>query len=380
MKTNKYVATTLAGLENVLAKELVDLGAEDVQPANRAVYFSGDTQMMYRANYFLRTALRILFPIAEFRFRTPDDLYRKAKNICWEEQILIDQSFVIHHTIFSDLFKNSMFASMKLKDAIVDRFREQFNKRPSIDPRNPDIQINLHIANDLCTISLDSTGDSLHKRGYRLSQTEAPISEVLAAGLIKLSGWDAKQNFVDPMCGSGTIAIEAALIATNTPPGSFRKEFAFQKWPSYRKVNFEAVVAEAESHRPTCKIFASDISRFAIDTASKNASSAGMDQNIHFKISDFKHLNTEIENPFLLFNPPYGERLESGDADFYSMVGERLKHHYEEATAWIISTPECLKTIGLKPSQKISILNGSIPCSFRKFELYRGSRKANYQQ
>lgn len=365
----------MAGLENVLAQELIELGANDVQTANRAVYFSGDTKMMYRANYFLRTALRILCPVAEFRFRSADDLYRKAKNIYWEDYMLLDQSFAVHSTVFSELFKNSMFASLKLKDAIVDRFRESFQKRPSVDPRNPDIQINLHISNDQCTISLDSTGDSLHKRGYRMDQTEAPISEVLAAGLIKLSGWDGKQNFIDPMCGSGTIAIEAALIASNTPPGMIRKIYAFQKWGSFKKKDYEEVIAEAKPQKPAGEIFASDISRFAIDVASRNASLAGISQYIRFKVIEFKLMDSELESPFLLFNPPYGERLEEGDAEFYAMIGERLKHHYEQTTAWIISTPECLKTIGLKPSQKISLLNGSIPCSFRKYELYRGSKK-----
>lgn len=375
MGKHKLVAPTLAGLENVLAQELLELGADDIQIANRAVYFSGDIKMIYRANYFVRTALRILWPIETFRFQSSDDLYRKAKDVPWEDYIGINQSFAIHHTVFSELFKNSMFASLKVKDAIVDRFRFKFQKRPSIDPRFPDVSINLHISNNVCTISLDSSGDSLHKRGYRVSQTEAPINEVLAAGMLKMSGWDGKQNFMDPMCGSGTIAIEAALLATNTPPGAIRKNFAFQKWKSFKNEDFQKIISETSICIPEGKIVASDISRQAIDIACKNAEAAGIYKYIKFKISNFKYLDAELENPFLVFNPPYGERLTPNDPEFYSMVGERLKHHYEQATAWIISTPECLKAIGLKPSVKINLLNGSINCSLRKYELYPGSKK-----
>lgn len=375
MKKQKLVATTFAGLENVLAGELLELGADDVQIGNRAAYFSGDEKMMYRANYFLRTALRILCPIETFKFRTADDLYIKAKSIAWENYMEHNQTFAIHHTVFSELFQNSMFASLKVKDAIVDRFRFKFQKRPSVDPRFPDVQFNLHIANDVCTISLDSSGESLHKRGYRIAQTEAPINEVLAAGLLKMSGWNGKQNFLDPMCGSGTIAIEAALIATNTPPGAIRKDFAFQKWKSFRKDDFQQIIEEASVCKPEGKIIASDVARQAIDITSKNAEAAGMGKFIQTKISNFKYLDAKLESPFLLFNPPYGERLDPGDPEFYSMIGERLKHHYENTTAWIISTSECLKTIGLKPSKKVNLLNGSINCTFRKYELYKGSKK-----
>ncbi len=374
LERHQFVATTFAGLENILAQELMELGADEVQTANRAVYFSGDMKMMYRANYFLRTTLRILWPVSTFRFRTADDLYQKAKNIPWEDYIGNKQTFAIHHTVFSNLFKNSMFASLKLKDAIVDRFRFKYKKRPSVDPRFPDIHINLHIANDVCTISLDSSGDSLHKRAYRVAQTEAPINEVLAAGLLKMSEWNGKQNFLDPMCGSGTIVIEAAMIAANIPPGSIRRNFAFQKWRSFNNEDFQNVIDETEIHEPEGKIVGSDISRQAIDIAWKNMNAAGL-IDIKLRVSNFKFFDPELENPFLLFNPPYGERLTPDDPEFYSMIGERLKHHYENTTAWIISTPECLKSIGLKPSRKINLMNGPINCTFRKYELYRGSKK-----
>jgi len=375
LENHKFVAVTLAGLEDVLAQELIEIGADDVQTGIRAVYFSGDMKMMYRANYFLRTAIRILLPLKTFSIKTVDDLYRESKNMAWEDYIRMDQTFVIHHAVFSDLFKNTMFASLKLKDAIADHFHEKFGKRPSVSTQSADIYINLHIANESCTISLDSSGESLHKRGYRVAQNEAPINEVLAAGLIKLSGWDMKQDFLDPMCGSGTIAIEAALLAKNIAPGEIRKNFAFQKWKSFRREAFRIAIGEPETKKLSGKILAADMARAAIDIAWNNAEAAGVLKDIKFKIANFKLLDPEMENPFLLFNPPYGERMEPEEANFYSMIGERLKHHYENATACIISTSECFKTIGLKPSQKIDLMNGSIECSFRKFELYKGSKK-----
>ncbi len=366
----------MAGLEEVLAQELIEIGADEVQIARRSVYFSGDVKLLYKANYCLRTALRILVPIDSYKIHSADDLYQRAKNFKWEELFGCEQTFAIQSTVFTDLFNNSMFASLKLKDAIVDRFRYKFGNRPSVDSKNPDILINLHISNEICTISLDSSGESLHKRGYRLDQNEAPMSEVLAAGLIRLSGWDRKSDLIDPMCGSGTIAIEAAMLANGIYPGSVRKNFAFRNWPTFKPELFKQVEIEAQPDVQTpVRISASDILRRNIDIASKNADEAGVGSLIDFKVSDFKFLEPNSEKPFLLFNPPYGERLSSDDTTFYGMIGERLKHHYTDATVWIISTPQCLKSIGLRPSRKISILNGSLECSFRKYELYSGSKK-----
>ncbi|MDP2336143.1 MAG: THUMP domain-containing protein [Bacteroidota bacterium] len=377
MKNQEYTATTMAGLEEVLAQELIEIGADEVQLARRSVYFSGDLKLLYKANYCLRTALRILVPIDSYKIHSADDLYQRAKNFKWEELFGVDQTFAIQSTIFSDLFNNSMFASLKLKDAIVDRFRYKLGDRPSVNSKNPDILINLHIANEVCTISLDSSGESLHKRGYRLDQNEAPMNEVLAAGLIRLSEWDRQSDLIDPMCGSGTIAIEAAMLANGIYPGKIRKNFCFKNWRSFNPELFQQMEQEAQPvGLPLVKISASDISRRNIDIASKNADEAGVGSLIDFKVSDFKLLEPSSEKPFLLFNPPYGERLTPDDTNFYGMIGERLKHHYTNATVWIISTHQCLKSIGLRPSRKISILNGSLECSFRKYELYSGSKKA----
>jgi putative N6-adenine-specific DNA methylase len=376
LKKQQYTATTLAGLEEVLAQELIEIGADEVQIGRRSVYFSGDLKMLYKANYCLRTALRILVPIDSYKIYSVDDLYQRAKNFKWEGLFGCDQTFAIQSTVFSDLFDNSMYASLKLKDAIVDRFRYKFDKRPNVDPKNPDVLINLHISAEFCTISLDSSGESLHKRGYRVGQNEAPMSEVLAAGLLRLSDWDRKSGLIDPMCGSGTIAIEAAMLANGIYPGSIRKNFGFKNWSSFNPELFKWMEDEVQPVAQTpVKISASDISRRNVDIASKNAGEAGVGSFIDFKVSDFRVLEPASEKPFLLFNPPYGERMTPDDTNFYGMIGERLKHHYTNATVWMISTPQCLKSIGLRPSRKIPILNGSLECSFRKYELYSGSKK-----
>jgi putative N6-adenine-specific DNA methylase len=376
LKKQQYTATTLAGLEEVLAQELIEIGADEVQIGRRSVYFSGDVKMLYKANYCLRTALRILVPIDSYKIYSVDDLYQRAKNFKWEDLFDCDQTFAIQSTVFSDLFDNSMYASLKLKDAIVDRFRYKFDKRPNVDSKNPDVLINLHISAEFCTISLDSSGESLHKRGYRVGQNEAPMSEVLAAGLLRLSDWDQKSELIDPMCGSGTIAIEAAMLANGIFPGSIRKNFGFKNWRSFNPELFKWMEDEVQPvAQIPVKISASDILRRNVDIASKNADEAGVSSLIDFKVSDFKLLEPASEKPFLLFNPPYGERMTPDDTNFYAMIGERLKHHYTNATVWMISTPQCLKSIGLRPSRKIPILNGSLECSFRKYELYSGSKK-----
>lgn len=378
MKTQQFTATTLAGLEEVLAKELIELGADEVQIGRRSVYFSGDTRMLYKANYCLRTALRILIPIDSYKIHSANDLYQRGCNFKWEELFDVKQTFAIQSTVFSDLFNNSMFASLKLKDAIADRFRYKFGERPNVDSKDPDVLINLHISNGYCTISLDSSGESLHKRGYRLAQNEAPINEVLAAALLQYSNWDRKNALIDPMCGSGTIAIEAAMLANGIYPGMVRKSFGFMNWINFDAKLFQRVEQEAKDGiTDSVKILASDISRRNIDIARKNAEEAGVANLIDFQVADFLTLEPAVDKPFLLFNPPYGERLSTEDTNFYTMIGDRLKQHYTDAIVWIISTSECLKSIGLRPSRKIPLLNGSLECSFRKYELYSGSKRGD---
>jgi len=374
---NQLIATTYAGLEDVLARELVGLGADEVQTLRRAVGFTGNTEMIYRANYALRTALRILVPVKTFKVLQVDDLYHQALKIRWEDYFDNDQTFAVQGTVFSDLFRNSMFASLKLKDAIVDRFRRISNKRPSVRADNPDVVINLHLAGDSCTISLDSSGESLHKRGYRTGTHEAPVSEVLAAGLLKLSGWNSDESLTDPMCGSGTILIEAAMMAKNILPGEIGRAYAFQHWKNYRSDLFEEIKKQNTRRQPAFILYGSDHSRKSVDLASRNAVKSMTDDLIRFEVVDFRSLGKKPDSSFIIFNPPYGERLNPGDEAFYSMIGERLKHAFTGSEAWIISTNSCFKTIGLRPARKIPLLNGALECSFRKFELYQGSRKGN---
>ncbi|WP_163717940.1 THUMP domain-containing class I SAM-dependent RNA methyltransferase [Mangrovibacterium lignilyticum] len=375
IETYQLVATTYAGLEEVLAQELFNLQADDVQPARRAVYFTGDLGMIYRANYSLRTALKVLVNIRDFKILKVDDLYHQALKIKWEEYFDSDKTFAVQSVVFSDLFQNSMFASLKLKDAIVDRFRKAGQNRPSVDTRNPQVVVNLHIANNACTISLDSSGESLHKRGYRTGRHEAPISEVLAAGMLKLAGWDGSESLTDPMCGSGTIVIEAAMLAKNILPGEVGRAYSFQHWKNFSTKLYEQVTDLKDHKEVDFKIYGSDIDRRNVDVAAKHAEKADVDDIISLKVIDFKALDKKADSDFLIFNPPYGERLQSGDEALYNMIGEKLKHGFQNSIAWIISTNECLKSLGLKPAKKIPLYNGSLSCSFRKYELYRGSKK-----
>lgn len=378
----KLVATTYAGLENVLAQELIALQADDVQVARRAVYFSGDLEMMYRANYSLRTAVKVLVNLKEFKIKKVDDLYRKVFDIKWEEIFDNDATFSVQAQAFnSDLFRNSMFAGLKVKDAIVDRFRKFSDMRPSVDHKFPQIIINVHIAKDTAIISLDSSGEPLFKRKYRTVQHEAPISEVLAAGMLLLSGWDKKSPIADPMCGSGTIVIEAAMMAKNIRPGDIGRDYAFMNWKDFSITLYNKIKEEANiDEELDFSIYGSDISRRNIQMCFAHAEKAKVDDVVRFKQKDIATLDRPKGVELFIFNPPYGERIESGDEKLYGTIGEKLKHDFQDCTAWIISPKACLKWIGLKPSVKIQLFNGSIDCSFRKYETYAGSKKDREQQ
>lgn len=376
MKTYQLTAKTFAGLEYVLASEIKNLGGNNIKPGKRAVYYEGDLEMIYKSNYYLRTALRILKEIEFFQFRDVDQFYLFCKKIKWNNFFSVNQSFVINSTVSNSRdFRNSMFASLKVKDALVDFFREKTGQRPSVDTQNPDIFINVHINKNNCTISLDSSGESLHKRGYRVIQGEAPLNEVLAAGMILLSGWNGDSDFTDPMCGSGTLPIEAAFIAHNLPAGKFRKDYAFQNWSDYDAELFESIQQSSFGRKFSYKIFASDISAGNILSAQTNARRALVFNKIEFKTADFQHLGIDTsKNSILIINPPYGERLKPAYLDnLYAMIGERLKHHFTNCEAWILSAAsESMKHVGLKPSKKIKLYNGSLECSYNQYHLFSG--------
>jgi len=383
MKDDNFymLAKTMFGLEEILAEELRKLGAQDVKPMNRAVSFKGDKGFMYKANLNLRTALRVLKPIAHFQAHDEKELYKELCKIDWTEIFDLEATFATHATTHSEVFTHSKYASLVMKDAIADTFRKKFDKRPDVDPEMPDVSINLHIAKHTCTVSLDSSGESLHKRGYKSDAVIAPMNEVLAAGLILLSDWNRIANFHDPMCGSGTLLIEAALIAHNIPANIFRDKFGFEGWKDFDEELWEMikeVSLEKEAHYYG-EITGSDNFQKAVRISRENIDNALLYDNIKVTKADF--FETEVEpGTFVMFNPPYGERIDLGVNDFYEKVGTTLKHKYEGCGIWIISSDiENMKFIGLRPSRKIKVMNGKLDCSFRKFEVYEGSKKTKNQ-
>lgn len=375
------VAKTMMGLEEVLAEELTGLGADEIQIGNRMVSFRGDLALMYKANLHCRTALRILRTVYEFKARTTDDIYKKIKAMNWYEHMDENSTFAIDAVTFSELFTHSKFVAYRVKDAIVDYFMQKTGKRPSVDIKKPDLLINIHIANDLCTLSFDSSGDSLHKRGYRVAQTEAPLNEVLAAGMIMKTGWKGQSAFVDPMCGSGTLLIEAALIAMNIPPGIYRESFGFERWRNFDKDLFESIYNDDSGERKfEYKIYGSDILPEAIEIAKKNAKQAGVDHHIDFKVMPFEEYEkAPAPEGILITNPPYGERIQSEDLyGLYERIGERLKHVFMGYSAWILSyKKECFQKIGLRHSKRYALKNGSLDCEFRKYDIFAGKRYEN---
>jgi len=373
----KIVAKTFAGLENVLADEIRALGAESVSVERRAVSFVGDKKLMYRANFHLRTAIKILKPIAEFNVSKRDELYDYAKKIPWSNYLALGKSFAIDSTVQSEIFVNSMYASLKVKDAIADHFREATGKRPSVNPENPDIRINVYLMGNHCILSLDSSGESLHKRGYRIGQGEAPINEVLAAGMILLTGWHGEKDFLDPMCGSGTLLIEAAMIAKGLPPGMYRTSFGFEQWPDFDEKLFAEIHNGDYEKEFSGKIIGSDISPKDISIARANIRNASLSKVIDLQVADIAILEPPFLNGIIITNPPYGERLKSNSiAELYTSMGNVLKNKFAGFEAWVISSSEDgLKSIGLKPDKKIELFNGALECSYRCYKLFKGTHK-----
>lgn len=388
--TFSMLAKTFKGLEEVLAQELIALGANEVQLERRAVSFRGDKALLYRANLCLRTALRILVPIASFKAKDTDALYNQLRKINWSAYMQSSTTFAIDATVYSETFRNSRFVTYRVKDAIADYWLEKENQRPSVSTREPDLLINIHIGNEQVTVSLDSSGESLHKRGYRVATTEAPISEVLAAGMLLMAGWNGQTDLYDPMCGSGTFLIEAALIARNIAPGVFRSAYAFEKWPDFDADLWSDIYNDDSHERDfTHKIYGSDASFYAIQQAAKNIKAAGVQKDIELKqirMEEIKWSNDAINgqmvndkmvNALVMLNPPYGERLHSNKEmeDLYSAIGSTLKHQFAGSTAWIISSnAAAMKCIGLKPSKKYHLLNGELDCQFNKYDLFAGKR------
>ena len=377
----QMTAKTLFGLEDLLAKELKQLGAQDVESGSRMVQFRGDLALMYKANLACRTAIKILKPIQTFSVQNEQALYDAIYQIDWSKYLQPDQTLAIDATVFSEVFTHSKYIALKSKDAIVDQFRNRTGTRPSVNVDSPDLRINIHINRNECTVSLDSSGTSLHQRGYKTSATIAPLNEVLAAGLLMLAGWEGQCDFLDPMCGSGTILTEAAMIACNIPANAYRPEFAFERWPDYDNALFESTLDELMQQARPCAytITGYDIDVTAIRKAEENAKRANLNHTIQIHHDDFFDTHKVKEGPlFILFNPPYDERIGIHTETFYESIGSTLKHHYPGTTAWMITANlEALKYVGLKPSQKIKMYNGALEARLVRYDMYAGSRKGN---
>jgi putative N6-adenine-specific DNA methylase len=378
------VAKTLFGFEEILAKEIRNLGCANVSVGVRSVTFEGDTGFMYKANLCLRTAIKILKPIHSFTARNENELYRKIHAMEWSEFLSVDTTFAIDSTVHSDNFSHSLYVSQKAKDALVDKFRAIDGSRPDVDVKSPDVRINLHINQEFCTVSLDSSGSSLHHRGYRTATNIAPINEVLAAGLLLLSGWDGQCDFLDPMCGSGTFLVEAAMIACNIPANINRQEFAFEKWPDFDQALYEKIVEVSldkarEFHH---KIVGYDKAPSAVRKAQDNVANANLSEYITVERKNFFDTEKFTEGKLhMVFNPPYGERLNLDMEEFYTSIGDTLKQKYPGTEAWFITANrEALKYVGLRTSRKIKVFNSHLESRLVKYVMYEGSRKAKYSE
>ncbi len=382
-KNFKMVAKTFFGFEEILAKEVQQLGGQDVQIGTRVVTFYGDKGFMYKANLSLRTALKILKPIKGFKVFNEKGLYDGVSSINWSQYMNEKQTFVVDVTLYSEAFNNSQFVALKTKDAIVDQFRAKTGFRPSIDKDFPDLRIHIHLDRDQCTVSLDTSGDSLHHRGYRSATNIAPINEVLAAGMLLLSGWEGKSHFLDPMCGSGTILAEAAMIACNIPANINRKEFAFEKWNDWENDLFDQIIdslmKKTREFHYTIKGF--DKAPSAVRKAQDNIQNANLEDYVTIEQKDFFESEKQTEGPLhMVFNPPYGERLDIDMERFYREIGDTFKQSYPNTQAWFITANlEALKFVGLKPSRKIKLFNGKLEARLLKYDIYEGSKRTKFQ-
>ena len=371
----EMMAKTFMGLEPLLAQELTELGAGNVTAGRRIVSFTGDKAMMYRANMQTRTAIRILKPISRFKASTADEVYDAVKALNWSDYMGVKQTFAVDAVVYSDDFRHSKFVAYKVKDAIADHFRETIGTRPNVSVTNPDLRLHIHIADNDCTLCLDSSGASLHRRGYRQEGGEAPVNEALAAGLILMTGWHGDKDFIDPMCGSGTFLIEAALIALNMSPGLFHRKYAFEKWADFDQELFDDIYNDDSKEREfTHHIYGYDIDIKAVNTARINIKAAGLSKYITVAQQDFKDFKQPAEPATMVMNPPYGQRLTTPDLlATYDMIGQQLKHNFMGNDAWVLSyREECFDAIGLRPSLKVPVYNGSLECEFRKYQMFEG--------
>lgn len=376
------VAKTFSGLEDVLAEELKSIKAQDIKVLRRAVSFTGGKEVLYKANYSCRTALRILVLIDEFKIRNEEDLYNRIAKMDWDNYMSYKKTFAVDANVFESCITHTKYAALKVKDAIVDQYRRKYSIRPSVESKRPDIRLNIHIERNNCLLYLDASGTSLHKRGYRIATNEAPINEVLAAGLVLISGWDGKNNFIDPMCGSGTIVIEAAMKACNIPSGYYRKYYSVKNWRDFDAEIWDKMIEDASGEiiEPEGRIIGSDISEECIEISKKNIRNAKLHYDIELEHSSIQDYIPPKEGGVVVTNPPYDERIKVEDADnLYMEIGDSFKQHFQDYKAWVItSNIDSLKFVGLKTSKKVKLYNGPLECCFARFDVYAGSKKQKY--
>lgn len=377
--TFEMTAKTLQGLETLLIEEIKALGGQNVRGGKRVVNFVGDKKLMYRLNYSSRLSMRILIPIYEFKFVDVNDFYDRLYNFDWVKYMDIHDTFAIDNVVYSSKFNNTQYAVYRFKDAICDYFVRNHRRRPSVSTTEPSVRFNLHVSEDKCHISLDSSGNSLHKRGYRFSEGLAPINEVLAAGILQMTGWDGEQTLIDPMCGSGTFLIEAIMWARNIPASYYREDFGFLHWKDFDKSLWEKVKKEEDAKMIPIKatIIGADINREVLRAVRVNLRRSKLHMDVKTLHTSFEEFQNTFDNGILLTNPPYGERIGEGEIEeLYTEIGTKLKHSFEGFDAWIISAPkENFKHIGLRPSEKITLFNGPLEGQLQHFELYAGSKK-----
>jgi putative N6-adenine-specific DNA methylase len=374
----KFHAKTLKGLEPLLADELKTLGAQSTEIVNRGVTFYGGRALLYRVNLASRLSLRVLLPVLYFEASDTDALYRRVKRYDWSLHMDNKMSFAIDPVVHSPHFNNSLYVAQKVKDAIVDRFRDLTHLRPSVNREKPDLLINVHISGRRITLSLDSSGGSLHKRGYRIGHFEAPLNEVLAAGMIMTTGWNGERALLDPMCGSGTLAIEAAMIAAGIPPGIFKEQYGFENWKDFDRELMEHVVQKLPKEKEVkVPIVARDVDPAAVELTRRQVKQLDLSHLVKVEVADFADTEGSEEGTTIIMNPPYGERLKHSDIEsLYSMIGTTLKHKYPGCDAWILSSSkQALGRIGLKPSIKRMLYNGSLECSYVNYKTFKGNWK-----
>ncbi len=374
---------TFYGLEKVLVEELEELGYKEAIALNRAVQIKGTWKDVYYLNLHLRCAISVLVQIGQFKIRKEDDLYKSCMKIDWTEYFSVDKTFAVKGAVYSDMFRHSRYPFLVVKDAIVDTFRDKLGDRPNVNVKTPQVAFDVYVNRDQVTLSLNTSGAPLFKRGYRDETGEAPLNEVVAAGLIRMSGWDRKSAFFDPFCGSGTLLIEAALLATGLPSQLERQHYAFKNFANYDAEVWQALLDEIPRglRELPCVIAGSDISAEMVTKARRNLRRLPIGRFVDTRVESFEEAVKPGESGVMISNPPYGERMGEEIEEMYEEIGNWMKGSMAGFDCWILSSNDAaMKRVGLKPERKFRVFNGDLECTFRKYSIYEGSKKQKFNE